>query len=45
MQRLGYFGNGVGWALGAEDVPELEGELVVLKLFLLLVFACRRIGL
>jgi hypothetical protein len=33
MQRLGYFGNGVGWALGAEDVPELEGELVVLKLF------------
>jgi hypothetical protein len=33
MQRLGYFGNGVGWALGAEDVPELEGELVVFEAF------------
>jgi hypothetical protein len=33
MQRLGYFGNGVGRALGAEDVPELEGELVVFKAF------------
>jgi hypothetical protein len=25
MQRLGYFGSGVGRALGAEDVPEPEG--------------------
>jgi hypothetical protein len=45
MQRLGYFGNGVGRAPGAEDVPEPEGELVVFKLFSLLVFACRHIGL
>ena len=29
MQRLGYFGNGVGRAPGAEEVPEPEGELVV----------------
>jgi hypothetical protein len=29
MQRLGYFGNGVGRASGAEEVPEREGELVV----------------
>jgi hypothetical protein len=33
MQRLGYFGNGVGRAPGAEDVPEPEGELVVFKAF------------
>jgi hypothetical protein len=33
MQRLGYFGNGVGWALGAEEVPEPEGELVVFEAF------------
>jgi hypothetical protein len=45
MQRLCYFGNGVGQAPGAEDVPELEGELVVFEAFLLLVFVCRRIGL
>jgi hypothetical protein len=29
MQRLGYFGNSVGRAPGAEEVPESEGELVV----------------
>jgi hypothetical protein len=29
MQWLGYFGSGVGWAPGAEDVPESEGELAV----------------
>jgi hypothetical protein len=33
MQLLGYFGNGVMQALGAEDVPEPEGELVVFKAF------------
>ncbi|XP_020401890.1 uncharacterized protein [Zea mays] len=33
MQRLGYFGNGVGRAPGAEDVPKPEGELVVFKAF------------
>jgi hypothetical protein len=33
MQRLGYFGNGVGWALGAEEVPEPEGKLVVFEAF------------
>ena len=33
MQHLGYFRNGVGRAPGAEDVPELEGELVVFKEF------------
>jgi hypothetical protein len=45
MQRLGYFGNGVRRALGAEEVHEPEGELVVFKPFSLPVFACRRIGL
>jgi hypothetical protein len=29
MQRLGYFGNGVGWAPGVEEIPEPEGELIV----------------
>jgi hypothetical protein len=29
IQRLGYFGNGVGRALGAEEFPEPEGELIV----------------
>jgi hypothetical protein len=43
MQRLGYFGNGVGRAPGAEDLPELEGELVVFEVFLLLVFVYRHI--
>lgn len=33
MQHLGYFGNGVGHAPGAEEVPELEGELVVFEAF------------
>jgi hypothetical protein len=33
MQCLGYFRNGVGRVLGAEDVPELEGELVVFEAF------------
>ena len=45
MQRLGYFGNGVGRALGAEEVSEPEGNWLFLKPFLLLVFASRRIGL
>jgi hypothetical protein len=29
MQRLGYFGDDVGRAPGAEEIPEPEGELVV----------------
>jgi hypothetical protein len=29
MQRLGYFGDGVRWAPGAEEVPEHESELDV----------------
>jgi hypothetical protein len=33
MHRLGYFGNGVGRAPGAEEVPEPEGELVVFEAF------------
>jgi hypothetical protein len=33
MQWLGYFGGGVGRVLGAEDVPEPEGELVVFEAF------------
>jgi hypothetical protein len=33
MQRLGYFGNGVGRAPGAEEVPEPEGELIVFEAF------------
>jgi hypothetical protein len=33
MQRLGYFGNGVGQAPGAEDVHEPEDELVVFEAF------------
>jgi hypothetical protein len=44
MQRLGYFGSGVGRALGVEDVPEPEGELVVFEAFLLLIFVCQHIG-
>jgi hypothetical protein len=32
-QCLGYFGNGVGRAPGAEDVPEPERELVVFEVF------------
>jgi hypothetical protein len=33
MQQLGYFGGGVGRVPGAEEVPELEGELVVFETF------------
>jgi hypothetical protein len=33
MQQLGYFGDGVGRVLGAEEIPEPEGELVVFKAF------------
>jgi hypothetical protein len=33
IQRLGYFGNGVGHAPGAEEVPEPKGELVVFEAF------------
>jgi hypothetical protein len=33
MQRLGYFGNGVGRAPVVEEVHELEGELVVFEAF------------
>jgi hypothetical protein len=43
MQQLGYFGGGVGRVPGAEEVPEPEGELVVLKLFSPLAFVCLHI--
>jgi hypothetical protein len=33
MQQLGYFGDGVGRVLGAEEIPEPEGELFVFKAF------------
>jgi hypothetical protein len=33
MQQLGYFGSGVGRVPGAEEVLELEGELVVFEAF------------
>jgi hypothetical protein len=33
MQQLGYFGNGVGRVPGAEEIPELEGEMVVFEAF------------
>jgi hypothetical protein len=33
MQQLGYFGGGVGCVLGAEEVPEPEGELFVFEAF------------
>jgi hypothetical protein len=33
MQRLGYFGDGVGQVPGAEEIPESEGELVVFEAF------------
>jgi hypothetical protein len=33
MQRLGYFGNGVGRAPVVEEVPEPEGELIVFEAF------------
>jgi hypothetical protein len=33
IQQLGYFGSRVGRVLGAEEVPEPEGELVVFEAF------------
>jgi hypothetical protein len=33
MQQLGYFGNGVGRVLGAEEILEPEGEIVVFEAF------------
>jgi hypothetical protein len=33
MQQLGYFGGGVARVPGPEEVPELEGELVVFEAF------------
>jgi hypothetical protein len=33
MQQLGYFGIEVGRVPGAEEVPELEGELIVFEAF------------
>jgi hypothetical protein len=33
MQQLGYFGGGVGRVLGAEEIPEPEGQLVVYEAF------------
>jgi hypothetical protein len=33
LQELGYFGDGVRWVPGAEEIPEPEGELVVFEAF------------
>jgi hypothetical protein len=33
MQQLGYFGGGVGRISGAEEVPELQGKLVIFEAF------------
>jgi hypothetical protein len=33
MQRLGYFGSGIGRALSAKEVPKPKGELVVFEAF------------
>jgi hypothetical protein len=33
MQQLGYFGEGVRWVPGAEEIPEPESELVVFEAF------------
>jgi hypothetical protein len=44
IQHLCYFGNGVGHAPGAEEVPEPEGELVVFEAFSLPDFVCPRTG-
>jgi hypothetical protein len=33
MQQLGYFSSGMGHVLGAEEVSEPEGELVVFEAF------------
>jgi hypothetical protein len=35
MQQLGYFGDRVGQVLGAEEIPEPEGELIVFEAFFL----------
>jgi hypothetical protein len=40
MQRLGYFGDSAGRALRAEEVLDLEGELMFLRRSSLLAFAC-----
>jgi hypothetical protein len=45
MQHLGYFGNGVGRALGAEEVLEQKGELVVFEAFFTAGLACLHIDL
>jgi hypothetical protein len=45
MQQLGYFGDSVGRALGAEEVLEPEGGWFFSRRFLLLDFACLHIGL
>jgi hypothetical protein len=42
---VGLFSKQSWGALGAEDVPEPEGELVVFEAFLLLVFVCQHIVL
>jgi hypothetical protein len=33
MKQLGYFGNRVGRVSGAEEIPKLEGEIVVFEAF------------
>jgi hypothetical protein len=33
MQQLGYFGSGVGRVPGVEEVPEMEGKLVVFEAY------------
>jgi hypothetical protein len=45
MRCLGYFGDGVGRAPRAEEVPDLEGELMFLRRSSLLAFACLCIDL
>jgi hypothetical protein len=40
MQRLGYFGDGVGRVPGAEKIPKPEGELVIFECFFV---ACLRL--
>jgi hypothetical protein len=44
IQRLGYFGNGVGRASGAEEVLKPEGELVVFEAFFTAGLRLPRIG-
>jgi hypothetical protein len=33
MQQLGYFGSEVGRVLGAEEIPEPEGKLILFEVF------------